>query len=183
MITTHRIGPLFTDLYELTMAASYYAHRVFSQATFSIFIRDNHLKRNFFVAAGLEDVLNELTGFHFSEQDLQYLETTGLFSGDFISYLSHSLVFSYTLCTLFTCQARQSRHFIFSSTCPKSSSTFSAVAFTSSGFPRLKTTAWTSPGSVSSSFRTPSSSSASWEEIITFAPSSANCLARCSVSA
>ena len=89
MITTHRIGPLFTDLYELTMAASYYAHRVFSQATFSLFIRGNHLKRNFFVAAGLEDVLNELTEFHFSEQDLQYLETTGLFSDDFISYLSH----------------------------------------------------------------------------------------------
>jgi len=83
-----RAGPLFTDLYELTMAASYYAHRIFSPATFSLFIRDNHLTRSFFVAAGLEDVLDELTGFHFPGQDLEYLETTGLFSEEFISYLA-----------------------------------------------------------------------------------------------
>jgi len=83
-----RAGPLFTDLYELTMAASYYAHRIFSPATFSLFIRDNHSTRSFFVAAGLEDVLDELTGFHFPGQDLEYLETTGLFSEEFISYLA-----------------------------------------------------------------------------------------------
>jgi len=88
MTKTHRAGPLFVDLYELTMAASYYAHQVFSTATFSLFIRYNHLTRNYFVAAGLEDALNELAGFHFSEQDIQYLKTTGLFSHDFISYLA-----------------------------------------------------------------------------------------------
>ncbi len=78
----------FVDLYELTMAASYYAHQVFSTATFSLFIRDNHLTRNYFVVAGLEDALNELAGFHFSEQDIQYFKTTDLFSHDFISYLA-----------------------------------------------------------------------------------------------
>ncbi len=88
MTKAYRAGPLFTDLYELTMAASYYAHRIFSPATFSLFIRDNHLTRSFFVAAGLEDVLDELTGFHFSGQDRAYLETTGLFSEEFISYLA-----------------------------------------------------------------------------------------------
>ena len=88
MTKAYRTGPLFTDLYELTMAASYYAHRIFSPATFSLFIRDNHLTRNFFVAAGLEDVLDEVRGFHFSGQDLEYLETTGLFSEEFISYLA-----------------------------------------------------------------------------------------------
>ncbi|MCK4495716.1 MAG: hypothetical protein KAU91_05155, partial [Candidatus Aminicenantes bacterium] len=30
---------LFTDLYELTMAASYYDHGMFEPATFSLFIR------------------------------------------------------------------------------------------------------------------------------------------------
>ncbi len=88
MTKAYRAGPLFTDLYELTMAASYYAHRIFSPATFSLFIRDTHLTRSFFVAAGLEDVLDELTGFHFSGQDIEYLETTGLFSEEFISYLA-----------------------------------------------------------------------------------------------
>jgi nicotinate phosphoribosyltransferase len=88
MTELHRAGPLFTDLYELTMAASYFAHQVFSTATFSLFIRENYLKRNFFVAAGLEDVLNELAAFRFSEQDITYLQTTSFFSKDFLSYLA-----------------------------------------------------------------------------------------------
>ena len=88
MTKAHRAGPLFTDLYELTMAASYFVHQLVSTATFSLFIRENYLKRNFFVAAGLEDVLNELAAFRFSEQDIKYLQTTGIFSKDFLSYLS-----------------------------------------------------------------------------------------------
>jgi nicotinate phosphoribosyltransferase len=88
MTELHRAGPLFTDLYELTMAASYFAHQVFSKATFSLFIRENYLKRNFFVAAGLGDVLNELAAFRFSEQNITYLQTTGIFSKDFLSYLA-----------------------------------------------------------------------------------------------
>ncbi|MFC1812735.1 nicotinate phosphoribosyltransferase [Thermodesulfobacteriota bacterium] len=82
-----RAGPLFTDLYELTMAASYYAHSVFSKATFSLFVRDNRSTRNFFVATGLEQVLEELSSFRFSSQELNYLKTTGRFSTDFIDYL------------------------------------------------------------------------------------------------
>ncbi len=83
----HRIGPLFTDLYELTMAASYYEHQVTANATFSLFIRKYPPKRSFFVAAGLADALDELEDFHFSEKDIKYLKKTGLFSEDFISYL------------------------------------------------------------------------------------------------
>lgn len=89
MTQTPTAGPLFTDLYELTMGAGYYANHIFSTATFSLFIRGNHLNRNFFVAAGLEDVLNELTAFRFSEKDIQYLISTGLFSEDYLSYLKH----------------------------------------------------------------------------------------------
>jgi nicotinic acid phosphoribosyltransferase len=45
---------LFTDLYELTMAASYFQHRMFAPATFSLFVRKLPLDRGFLVAAGLE---------------------------------------------------------------------------------------------------------------------------------
>jgi len=83
----NRAGPLFTDLYELTMAAGYYKHGITSKATFSLFIRDCPPNRNFLVAAGLEDVLHELESFHFSKSDIDYLKTTKLFSQDFISYL------------------------------------------------------------------------------------------------
>ncbi|MEE8432585.1 MAG: nicotinate phosphoribosyltransferase [Candidatus Desulfatibia sp.] len=88
MTTVHRAGPLFTDLYELTMAASYYANRVFAPATFSLYIRPYRAERNFFVAAGLEQVLDELASFRFSAQDLNYLQTTGRFAADFLAYLT-----------------------------------------------------------------------------------------------
>jgi nicotinate phosphoribosyltransferase len=87
MTESHRAGPLFTDLYELTMAASYFAHEVFDTATFSLFIRDVYATRNYFVAAGLEQVLNELAGFQFSDRDIRYLQSTGRFSKHFLDYL------------------------------------------------------------------------------------------------
>jgi len=86
MTATSRIGPLFTDLYELTMAASYFDNSIFSDATFSVFVRDT-TRRNYFVAAGLEDVLRELEAFRFSDDELGYLRGTGLFSDAFIDYL------------------------------------------------------------------------------------------------
>ena len=86
MTAAHRIGPLFTDLYELTMAASYFDNRIFSEATFSVFVRDTS-RRNYFVAAGLEDALRELEAFQFSEDELAYLKGTGLFSEAFIDHL------------------------------------------------------------------------------------------------
>ena len=55
MTTSHRIGPLFTDLYELTMASAYYQKKIVGHATFSLFVRES-AARNFFVAAGLETV-------------------------------------------------------------------------------------------------------------------------------
>lgn len=82
-----RNGPLFTDLYELTMAASYFEQQLVSDATFSLFVRNYPPHRNFFVAAGLEEALTELENFHFSESDISYLKNTGLFPHDFISYL------------------------------------------------------------------------------------------------
>ncbi len=88
MKTAHRAGPLCTDLDELTMAASYYANRVFAPATFSLYIRPYRAKRNFFVAAGLEQVLDELASFRFSAQDINYLQTTGRFAADFLAYLT-----------------------------------------------------------------------------------------------
>jgi nicotinate phosphoribosyltransferase len=88
MTESHRAGPLFTDLYELTMAASYFAHNVFDTATFSLFIRDVYATRNYFVAAGLEQVLDELAAFQFSDRDISYLQSTGRFSEQFINYLA-----------------------------------------------------------------------------------------------
>lgn len=87
MRSAQRIGPLFTDFYELTMAAGYYEHRLFSDATFSVFVRNYPINRSYFVAAGLEDALRGLAAFRFSDSELSFLKKTGHFSNDFISYL------------------------------------------------------------------------------------------------
>ena len=87
-----RFGPLFTDLYELTMAAGYFEHRVMAPATFTLSVRES-IHRNYFVAAGLEDVLEALADFRFSDADIAFLRETGLFKQDFLEYLEN-LAFS-----------------------------------------------------------------------------------------
>lgn len=80
---------LLTDLYELTMAASYFENGMANPATFSLFIRKYPSNRAYFVAAGLEDFLDYVTDFRFSEDDLAYLDNTGMFSHDFLHYLKN----------------------------------------------------------------------------------------------
>ena len=84
---------LLTDLYEFTMAQAYYRSRMFAPATFSLFIRDYPPNRGYFVSAGLADVLDYLERFRYPQEDLDYLGSTGLFSDEFLHYLS-SLRFS-----------------------------------------------------------------------------------------
>ncbi|MFO7867500.1 MAG: nicotinate phosphoribosyltransferase [Candidatus Aminicenantes bacterium] len=83
-ITNH---VLLTDLYELTMAASYLDHHMNETATFSLFVREYPDGRAYFVSAGLRDVLDFLENLKFTQEDLHYLESTGFFSSGFLSYL------------------------------------------------------------------------------------------------
>ncbi len=85
----YRVGPLLTDLYELTMAAGYHAADLSADAVFSLYIRNSAVDRNFFVAAGLEDILDELEHFHFSDTDIRYLEKQAIFPGKFLQYLKN----------------------------------------------------------------------------------------------
>jgi nicotinate phosphoribosyltransferase len=78
---------LLTDLYEFTMAAAYYQQKMFAPATFSLFIREYPKDRGYFVSAGLEEVLQFLESFSFSQEDLDYLSQAAPFSEDFLHYL------------------------------------------------------------------------------------------------
>jgi nicotinate phosphoribosyltransferase len=78
---------LFTDLYELTMAQAFYQQGMFAPATFSLFIRKYPANRGYLISAGLEDVLDYLENLHFSEASLDYLRSTGAFTGNFLEYL------------------------------------------------------------------------------------------------
>jgi nicotinate phosphoribosyltransferase len=91
----YRSGPLVledaalcTDLYELTMAASYLREGMGAPATFSLFVRKLPSERSFLVAAGLEDTLRYLEGFRFSPRAIRQLERLGRFERNFLNYLA-----------------------------------------------------------------------------------------------
>lgn len=71
-----RLG-LVTDLYELTMAASYRQLGMSDRATMSLFVRKLPDRRSFLVAAGLEQALERLERFGFDEAGIDYLVSTG----------------------------------------------------------------------------------------------------------
>ncbi len=78
---------LLTDLYELTMAASYYRRGMRGPASFELFVRHLPEHRNFLIACGLSDVLSHLERLHFTNDDVAYLRTLGLFDDAFLEYL------------------------------------------------------------------------------------------------
>ena len=78
---------LFTDLYELTMAQSYFLRNHNQTATFSLFIRHLPQNRGFFVSCGLEDILHFLEIFQFTGKDIDNLHHSGIFDDRFLEYL------------------------------------------------------------------------------------------------
>lgn len=82
------ISPLFTDLYELTMAAAYWEQGKNEKATFSLYLRPQD-SRGYYVAAGLEPALTLLEQFRFTPDDIAYLRHLGLFKPDLLAYLQN----------------------------------------------------------------------------------------------
>jgi nicotinate phosphoribosyltransferase len=87
-MTTGENLTLLTDLYQLTMAQSYFREQRMGEATFSLFIRSYPPNRGYFVSAGLQDVLDYLESFSFDASALDYLASQKLFSDDFLHYLA-----------------------------------------------------------------------------------------------
>lgn len=81
-------GPLFTDLYELTMAAGYLRAGLTHTATFDLFVRQLPARRSFLVAAGLADALDHLEALSFEPAELDHLASLGRFDDDVLHHLS-----------------------------------------------------------------------------------------------
>ena len=79
---------LFTDLYQLTMAQAYWESGTTARATFSLFFRSYPPDRAYFVLAGVQDVLEFLESFHFSDSDVGHLESLGTFKQGFLRFIS-----------------------------------------------------------------------------------------------
>jgi nicotinate phosphoribosyltransferase len=79
---------LATDLYQLTMGASYDALDMDAVATFSLFVRSLPKVRSYLVVAGVDEALERLTSFHFDDAALAYLHSTGQVRAEFIERLA-----------------------------------------------------------------------------------------------
>ncbi len=78
---------LITDLYQLTMDAAYWQNKKNEVSTFDLFIRKMPENWGYFVAAGLEDVIEYVEQLHFAEEDVAYLKSLKLFSGEYLKAL------------------------------------------------------------------------------------------------
>ena len=78
---------LLTDLYQLTMLQAYLEAAMFDEAVFDLFIRRLPQPRNYLIACGLDDVLHYLETVSFDAEALDYLESLGRFSKDFLHWL------------------------------------------------------------------------------------------------
>ncbi|MDD5729715.1 MAG: nicotinate phosphoribosyltransferase [Candidatus Omnitrophica bacterium] len=79
---------LLTDLYEFTMSECFLRYKKDTRATFDLFVRQLPESRAYMVFCGLQDILAYISGLKFQAQDLEYLESLKIFSGDFLEYLS-----------------------------------------------------------------------------------------------
>ncbi|MGH8549517.1 MAG: nicotinate phosphoribosyltransferase [Methylococcales bacterium] len=79
---------LLTDVYQLTMLQAYYLENMTGTAVFEMFVRRLPENRNFCVAAGLEQCLEYLENFRFTDDECDWLAGCGFFQAEFVDYLS-----------------------------------------------------------------------------------------------
>lgn len=78
---------LFTDFYELTMAQGYWKNDMNQKVVFDMFFRRQPFKGGFSVFAGLDTLLEAITDFTFSKEDIEYLKSQNMFEQGFLDYL------------------------------------------------------------------------------------------------
>ena len=80
---------LLTDLYELTMMQGYFFAKDANETViFDAFYRTNPDGNGYAIAAGLDQVIDYIKNLHFSEGDIEYLRSVGMFKEEFLEYLS-----------------------------------------------------------------------------------------------
>jgi nicotinate phosphoribosyltransferase len=81
-------SPLLTDLYQLNMMQAYLDHGDTKTAVFEFFVRKLPARREFLIAAGLEQALDFLENLCFSSEDIHWLTQTGRFGKELLGHLA-----------------------------------------------------------------------------------------------
>ena len=79
---------LLTDFYELTMMQGYFEKENTEVVIFDMFFRVNPDNAGYSVMAGLEQVIDYIKNLNFTYEDIDYFRKLGIFSNDFLDYLS-----------------------------------------------------------------------------------------------
>lgn len=82
------LSATYVDLYQLSMAQVYYRKGKNSTAVFDYYFRKNPFNGGYTIFAGLENLLSDLTEFHFTPQDVDYLRQFN-FDSEFLNYLKN----------------------------------------------------------------------------------------------
>lgn len=81
-------SPLLTDLYEFTMAYTYFKQKKHEDiAYFDMFVRTIPDQGGYLIFNGLNQLIDQINNYHFSEEDINYLRSLHLFDEDFLNYL------------------------------------------------------------------------------------------------
>ncbi len=76
------------DLYEMTMANGYFDPQAEEEyVTFDVFYRKNPDGAGFAIFAGLEQILDYLEEMHFTDEDIAYLRSLGIYEEAFLDWL------------------------------------------------------------------------------------------------
>ncbi|MCC3869226.1 nicotinate phosphoribosyltransferase [Terrisporobacter mayombei] len=79
---------LLTDLYQLTMLNGYYEKNIHEDiVVFDMFFRKNACNGGYTIICGIEQLVEYINDLHFSDDDLKYLKSLGLFSDKFLDFL------------------------------------------------------------------------------------------------
>jgi len=84
---SRQVSPLLTDLYQLNMIQAYLDCGETQDATFELFVRKLPSRRQFLLAAGLEQALEYLENIRFAPEDIDWLAKTGKFKQNLLDYL------------------------------------------------------------------------------------------------
>lgn len=80
---------LLTDLYEYSMANGFQHYLPQTRAVFDVFFRKVPDKGGLVVAAGLQQIVEQLQNFNFSADDLEYFRSLKLWDEDFLQFLAN----------------------------------------------------------------------------------------------
>lgn len=79
---------MMMDFYEMTMSNGYFVHQDMNhKVAFDVFYRRNPDNGGFAIFAGLEQIMEYIENLYFSDEDIAYLKSQGIFDEQFLQYL------------------------------------------------------------------------------------------------